>query len=126
MWTAQSLTVVFFLAFILSDVLRIVVIDCCSGVRPSTMYGTTISSIQVLIETASIAIWNTNRTVAAIAIGIWGINVAFLIQCESVLLWGHCQWNQMILILFGNRCRKGEYTVDLDYFELSGLMSPSL
>lgn len=107
---AKSLTIVFFLllGFILSDSVRIFAIDCSSGVRPSTIYGTTISPIQVFIETASIAIWNANRTIVAIAIGIWGINIAFLVQGESVLQWGPCQWNP-ILISIGNRCCKGEY-----------------
>lgn len=106
---AKSLTIIFFfLGLILSDSVCIFAIDRSSGVCPSTIYGTTISQIQVFIETASIAIWNANRTVAAIAIGIWGINIAFLVQGESVLQWGPCQWNP-ILISIGNRRCKGEY-----------------
>lgn len=50
---SKSLTIVFFLllGFILSNIVRIFVIDCSSGVRPSTTYGTTIPPIQVLTET---------------------------------------------------------------------------
>jgi hypothetical protein len=32
---------------------------------------------------SSIAIWNKNRVVVAIAVGVWVINIAFLIQGES-------------------------------------------
>ena len=33
---------------------------------------------------ASIAIWNRNKMVMAMAICLWGINAAFFVQCELV------------------------------------------
>ncbi|KAH9974539.1 hypothetical protein BGW80DRAFT_146035 [Lactifluus volemus] len=39
-----------------------------------------VASASLLIMLRVIAIWNRNRTVLALAISVWGINVAFLIQ----------------------------------------------
>ena len=40
----------------------------------------------MLIESSSIAIWNRNKVVMAIAIVVWGTNVAFLIEGRSLPL----------------------------------------
>jgi hypothetical protein len=40
---------------------------------------------QVLIEITSIAIWNRERVVVAMAITVWVVNVAFLVQGKSPL-----------------------------------------
>lgn len=36
-----------------------------------------------LINAARIAIWDKNRTIIAVAFGMWGTNVIFLIQGRS-------------------------------------------
>jgi hypothetical protein len=41
------------------------------------------SVIKRLWTTSSIAIWNKNRVVVAIALGVWVTNIAFLIRGES-------------------------------------------
>jgi hypothetical protein len=38
------------------------------------------SPVPPLTVTASVAIWNRDRTIIVIAAGTWGINVIFLIQ----------------------------------------------
>ena len=38
---------------------------------------------QTLMDDFSMAIWNKNRVVVAISLGVWTANVAFLIQGES-------------------------------------------
>jgi hypothetical protein len=57
-------------------------IDCSSSVRLQYFRNTTIPRDQVLIEAPSIAIWNRQKVVVAVAISVWGIDVAFLIQGE--------------------------------------------
>lgn len=44
---------------------------------------------QSLMDDFSIAIWNKNRVVVAISLGVWMTNIAFLIQGES----GHLSLN---------------------------------
>lgn len=39
----------------------------------------------MFIEVASIAIWNRNKVVMALAIGIWGINAALYVLCKLLL-----------------------------------------
>jgi hypothetical protein len=34
----------------------------------------------VLIEASSIAIWNRNKVAVVIAIGVWAVNVVFLVE----------------------------------------------
>ncbi len=41
-------------------------------------------SFSKLIETVRIAIWDKDRTIVAIATGIWGMNIVFFIQGESL------------------------------------------
>jgi hypothetical protein len=38
---------------------------------------------QELTEAASIAIWNKNKAIAAMALSVWAINIGFLIQGQS-------------------------------------------
>ena len=40
---------------------------------------------QLLIEIASVAIWNRNKIVMGAAIIVWCVNVGFLIQGKSLL-----------------------------------------
>jgi hypothetical protein len=64
---------------------------------------------QALIEIASIATWEKNKVAMTAAIGIWCINIVFLIQgkclpplpTSSLLMW------------FGNRCRAGEQPISI-------------
>ena len=62
---------------------------------------------QPLIEIASIAIWNRNKVVMAAAIGVWCVNLGFLIQGRSLLSFPAVTWDT-ILTWFGNSCRGGE------------------
>jgi hypothetical protein len=40
----------------------------------------------MLIDAASIAIWNGNKVVVPLAIAVWCTNVAFHLHCESCCL----------------------------------------
>jgi len=59
---------------------------------------------EVLIETASSAIWNRNKVAVGMAFSVWVINIGFLIQGMSRLLslllsmWGHATsiWQQVL------------------------------
>jgi len=55
----------------------------------------TLSASSLLIVLRVIAIWNKNKTVVAIAIGIWGINIAFLVPGAARLRsrWSLAQLN---------------------------------
>ena len=60
------------------------VIDRSSHVCAHLSFRSMIISLhQVLMEAASIAIWNKNKIAVGLAIGTWGINIPFLIQGMS-------------------------------------------
>jgi hypothetical protein len=40
---------------------------------------------EALIVVASIAIWNRNKLAVGISLGVWGCNVAFLVQGRPLL-----------------------------------------
>jgi hypothetical protein len=72
-----------FLAFFLPVFCNCISIDRSPHVcLPSTINPPT----QAHIEATRIAIWNRNKIVMAMTIGIWGINLAFLILGMSLLL----------------------------------------
>jgi hypothetical protein len=53
----------------------------------------------VLIEASSIAIWNGNQVAVVMAVGVWGINVVFLIEGGSFPFpstAGHITYTSMI------------------------------
>ena len=67
---------------------------------------------QVLIDIASIAIWNRNKFVVTLAIAVWGISAAFHIQSKPLPftlpleeLESHGALTTVVLV---NRCRTGE------------------
>ena len=70
---------------------------------------TTIFRNQVLINIISIAIWNRNKYVLALAITIWVANVAIHLQSES-LLSTQKTWN-LIRTWAGRRCHKGKWPI---------------
>ena len=55
----------------------------------------TTSLVEALIMVVSIAIWNRKKLAVWISLGVWGCNVAFLIQGKSLL----CNCNRS-----GNPC----------------------
>src|SRR6202789_3263790 len=57
-------------------------VNRASRVCPVLPYSSSRMQRQELIKASSIAIWNKNRVVAAISLGVWVINIAFLIQGE--------------------------------------------
>jgi len=81
---------------------------------------TTTSLVEALIMVVSIAIWNRKKLAVWISLGVWGCNVAFLIQGKSLL----CNCNRSgnpCLTRFGTRCCAGEI-FNLNYFGLCGLI----
>lgn len=83
----QNSIIVSFLVFFLSGLCGSFVIDRSAHVSLHHHHLFTIIYInKALIETASSAIWNRNRVAVAAAIGVWLINVGFLIQGRSRLL----------------------------------------
>ena len=79
--------IVFFIPGVfLLGYIRLFTFDCSSRVSPHQhFHDAMVSPNQELIEIASIAIWNRNKIATAAAIGVWVINVAFLIQGKSLL-----------------------------------------
>jgi hypothetical protein len=70
----------------LLDCVRFFAFDCSSRVRSHQHpRDTPISPNQPLIDISSIAIWNRNKAAMAATIGVWGINIVFLIQGKSLL-----------------------------------------
>ena len=55
----------------------------------------TVLNLSKLTEAGSIAVWNRNRVVVALAISVWVVNAAFLLQSKSLLLYplGHRELN---------------------------------
>ena len=85
--TLDTYFIVFFIPGVfLLGYIRLFTFDCFSRVSPHQYFhDTMVSPNQELIEIASIAIWNRNKIATAAAIGVWVINVAFLIQGKSLL-----------------------------------------
>ena len=66
----------------------------------------TMSRNQVLIDTASIAIWNRNKVVVTLSIIVWGISTGFHIRSKPVYL---CKQSGISFKLgLVNRCRPGK------------------
>ena len=72
-----------FLAFFLPVFCHCISINRYPHVRLSS---TVNSQTQAHIEATRIAIWNRNKIVIALTIGIWGVNLAFLTSGMSLLL----------------------------------------
>ena len=53
------------------------------------------------MDDSSVAIWNKNRVVVAISLGVWMTNIAFLIQGES----GRLSLNLSVLRFSNKRVR---------------------
>jgi hypothetical protein len=72
----------------------------------------------VLMLATSIAIWNRDKIIVTIAVGVWGINVVLLIQSESHRPLSN-RWNFM-QTWSDIRCRASEYlpSKDSDYLDL--------
>ena len=49
---------------------------------------------QLLIEIASVAIWNRNKVVVVASSIVWCVNVGFLIQGKSLLLFPAAIWKR--------------------------------
>ncbi len=78
--------VIFIPGVFLLGYIRLFTFDYSSRVSPHQhFHDTMVSPNQELIEIASIAIWNRNKVATAAAIGVWVINVAFLIQGKPLL-----------------------------------------
>lgn len=79
----SSCLILFLVLWVFSDY-RCFSLDCVPHVRRSIpLFGSrTTDHLPKLINThaASLAIWNGNKVVIALAAGTWGINVIFLIQ----------------------------------------------
>ena len=72
-----------FIGFWLPGFCRRFAVNGTSRVRHHPLPGFPVFHNEVLTVGSSIAIWNKNRVVVAIALGVWAINIGFLIQGES-------------------------------------------
>lgn len=97
-----------FLDFFLPVCDLLFAIDSSSHVRLHLQFHkAAILRILVLIDAASIAIWNRNKVVVTLSITVLGISVAFHLQSKSLLPFPQKTWN-FIQTWFGNRYRTGE------------------
>lgn len=83
----QHSTYVSFLAIQLSGSCSCFAIDCSSYVSLHLhLFFTIISTHQALIHLDSTAIWKRNKVAVMVSIGVWLMNIGFLIQGRSRLL----------------------------------------
>jgi len=62
----------------------------------------------ILIEPASVAIWNRNKAVIALATSAWLTHLAFIIQGKSLSLFSLADEREPLISTFGIRSLTGE------------------
>src|SRR5579863_4226287 len=97
-----------YLAFVAASlliVLRKCVLLCLRAMRPYSP-----KHCNLLMRTASIAIWNKEKSVIAIAAGVWVINLGFQLQGKPLHPVCRCcrRWGNSLLMCDGTRSRAGE------------------
>jgi hypothetical protein len=103
---ALHLILITYLVFYLLVFSRCLAVDCSSHVCLDLHLRSTIIFAElILIGASSIAIWNRKKVIVAMAITLWGINVAFLIEGRSLPL--YCMSYAIYKRCFLNRCRQG-------------------
>ena len=97
----------------MSGIDRCFAIDCSSHVRVRPRFHVrTILGIQVLINAASIAIWNKNKVVVPLTLIVWGTTVGFHLHSKSLPVTPVEDLESRINVV-GNSYRDGEWPISI-------------